>query len=158
MYGIGALASQLLVSEATTRDMRHNTMKAFAIMRSLAIVVAEHLFVQIAEHVKRLNRNVRAFQPALEQAPEVFQSVGMDLAINVLLGVVNRLVSEVLIVEPLIGQKRVCVDRALGLNVSANLGLQVMLAAGWNHNPPNLTPPLRHGHKPQFFFYSALCD
>ena len=49
MYGIGSLASQLLVSETTAGDMRHNTMKAFAIMRQAAIVVAEYLFVQITK-------------------------------------------------------------------------------------------------------------
>jgi hypothetical protein len=44
--------------------MRHDTMKAFAIMRSLAIVVAEHLFVQIAKHVEWFNCNIRALHDA----------------------------------------------------------------------------------------------
>ena len=65
MYGVGSLASQLLVGKAATSDMRHYTMKTFAIMRGLAVVVAEHLFVKIAEHVKRLDCNVRALQTAL---------------------------------------------------------------------------------------------
>lgn len=75
MYGVGALASQLLVSKATASDMRHDTMKAFTIMRRFAVVVAKHLFVEIPEHVERLNRNVRALQTALDKAPEVFQAV-----------------------------------------------------------------------------------
>ncbi len=40
----------------------------------------ESLFVQIAEQVERLNADVRAFDRALEEAPEVFQPVCVDMA------------------------------------------------------------------------------
>src|SRR5882724_175636 len=158
MYGICSFASQLFVSEAATSNMRHDTMKAFAIMCCFAVVVAEYLFVQIAEHMERLYRNVRAFQSALQKAPEVFETVGMNLSINVLFGVVNRLVNEVLIVESLIGEKRIRVDRALGFDMSANLRLQVMSAAIWHDRRSNLSAAFQHAHHSQFVFHSTFGD
>src|SRR5258705_11758676 len=93
MYGIGAFASQLLVSDSTVCDMRHSHLKAVAISNEVlfggAIVVAEYLFVYIAEQVKRLYRNVCPFQSAFEQAPKVFESVGVDLSFDVPLCMVN---------------------------------------------------------------------
>src|SRR6266850_7590070 len=121
MYGIGTLASQLLVGDSTVCDMRHSHLKAVAIsdevLFSGAIVVAEYLLVYVAEQVKRLYRNVRALQSALEQAPKVFQSIGMDLPFNVPFRMVNRFMCKIRI-ESLIGHERVGVDRALGCDVS----------------------------------------
>ena len=131
MYGVGAFASQLLVSEATARDMRHNAMKTFTIMRQLAVVVAEYLFVKIAKHMEWFYRNVRSLESALEKAPKVFESVGVDLSLNIPFRVVNRFVRKVRI-QTLIGHKRIGVDRAFGCDMSANLPLQVMLATRRN--------------------------
>jgi hypothetical protein len=44
--------------------------------------------------VKRLDRDVRAVQPALEQRPEVLKPVGVDLPIDVLDGVIDDAVLE----------------------------------------------------------------
>ncbi len=74
VYGVGSFASQLLVSDSAVCDMMHSHLKMVAISNEVlfggAIVVAEYLFVHIAEQVKRLYRNICAFQPALEQAPK----------------------------------------------------------------------------------------
>ena len=48
-------------------------------------------FVKIPEQVEGLNTNVGAFQRALEQAPEVFQPVRANVAVDVFNGVVNHL-------------------------------------------------------------------
>src|SRR6266404_111418 len=158
MYGIGALASQLFVGEATTSDMRHHTMKALVIMRRLTIVVAEYLLVQVTKHMERFDRNVRALQSALEQAPEVFESICVDLPLNIAFRVVNRLVNKVLIVQSLIRKKGIGVDRALGFDVSANLGLQMMLTTKRNNRRSNLTAALQHAHDGQLVFDPAFRD
>ena len=157
MYGVRSFASQLLVSEATASDMRHYAMKTITIMRQMPIVVAEYLLVQIAKHMERLNRNVRTFQSALEKAPEVFQSVCVNLPINVAFRMVNRLVNEIPI-QSLIRQERIAVDRALRFDVSANLPLQMKLAPERNDSRSNLTAALQHSHDGQLVFDSALCD
>src|SRR6266849_1239593 len=157
MYGIGSLASQFLISEATASDMRHDTMKAFAIMRQVPIVITEYLFVQIAEHVERFHRNIRALKTALEKAPEVFQSVCVNLSVHVALRVVNRLVNEIPI-QSLIRQERIAVDRALRFDVSPNLPLQMILATERNDSGSNLSTALQHAHDGQLVFDSALCN
>ncbi len=52
--------------------------KAKSIVSEFAEVVAEHLLVQIAEQMERFHADISAFQLALEQAPKVFESVGVN--------------------------------------------------------------------------------
>jgi len=92
-------------------------------------VIAEYLFVEISEQVERFHADVGAFQLALEQAPEVFESVGVNLAVNVRFGMVNDLVLESLMLESLIGHERIGVDRTSCFDVSADVGLEQVLFA-----------------------------
>lgn len=123
-----------------------------------AIVVAEHLFVYVAEQMKRLYRNVRALQSALQKAPEVFKAVGVNLAVHVPLRVVNRLVNEVLIVQSLIGKERISVDRALGCDMRPNFRLQMMLAARGDYVGVNLAATLQNTDYCRLVFNAALSD
>jgi len=79
--------------------MTHSHLKAVPIANetvfSRAVIVAEYLFVHVAEQMERLYRNIRTFQTALEKAPEILQTVCVDLPLNVALCVVNRLVRKV---------------------------------------------------------------
>lgn len=83
-------------------------------------VVPKHLFIQIAEQVEWLDRNVGALESSLEKRPEVFHAVCVNLSVNVLLGVVNGLVDEILVQSP-IGKKCIGVDRAASIDVFPNL-------------------------------------
>jgi len=160
MYGIGSFASQLLVSDSAVCDMTPRHLKTVAVSDEMffrrAIVVAEYLFVCVAEQMERLYRYVRAFQSALEQAPEILKSVRVDLPIDVFLGMVNRLVNEVLIVKTLIGHERIGIDRALGGDVSANLSLQVMLAPRGDNVRVNLAAALQNADDRGLVLYSAF--
>src|SRR6266850_487641 len=148
MYGISAFASQLLVSDSTVCDMTHSHLKAVAVSNEAlfggAVVVAEHLFVYIAEQMEPLHPNVPALQIALQKAPEILKAIGVNLAANVPFRMVNRLVGEVLVIQSLIGQERVGVDGATCFDVSANLRLQVMLAASRNDIGVNLAATLKN--------------
>src|SRR5712664_3594390 len=97
--------------------MTHSHMKTVAVANEMvflgAIVVAEHLLVEVSEQVERLDVDVCSLESALEKAPEVFQPVGVNLSVNVAFGMVNRLVNKVLVVQSLIRQKRVSVDGAV---------------------------------------------
>ena len=105
--------------------MTHRHLKTVAIAHETvfrgAIVIPKHLFIKIAEQMKRLNINVSTLQSALEQAPEVFQAIGVDLSVNIMFRMVNRLVNEVLLVQSPIGEQGIGIDRALCFNVRANL-------------------------------------
>src|SRR5882762_3454120 len=108
MYGVGAFASQLLVGDSTVCDMRHSHLKAVAVSNEVlfggAIVVAKYLFVYVAKQMEWLYRNIGAFQSALEQTPKVFESIGVNLSLNVPLRMVNCLVRKIR-VQSLIGHK-----------------------------------------------------
>ena len=87
----------LIPCETLADDPSHGQLEAvevrdlFAIL-SLAEVVAESLFVEIAEEVKRFHANIRATDGPLEQAPIVFKPVRVNLIANVALGVVDDFV------------------------------------------------------------------
>src|SRR5437660_5162327 len=120
-----------------------------------AIVVAKYLLVQVAEEMERFYVNVGALQTALEKAPEVFQTVCMDLPINVALGMVNRLV-HVIAIQTDIGHKRIGINRALCLDVCANVGLQVSLLAGRNDIGVNLPAALQDAHDGRFALHATV--
>ncbi len=63
----------------------------------LPLVVAERLFVEIAEEMERFNANVGAFQAALQKGPEVLDPVGMHIPAHVLFGVIHELMNVILI-------------------------------------------------------------
>jgi hypothetical protein len=117
MYGIGALTSEFLIGDSTIHYMTHYTIKPGRIRNKVlfgcAIVKPEYLFIDIAKKVEWFDAYVRAFQSALEQAPEVFQSVRVGLPIHMAFRMVNNLMGEVLMGQPLIGEQRIGVDRAL---------------------------------------------
>ena len=142
--------------------MTHSHLKTVAISNEVpfggAVVVAEHLFVHITEQVERLYCYVRAFQSALEQAPEVFQSVCVNLPVNVPFRMVYRLMSEALCIQSLIGQERIAVDRALGSNVRPNLRLQMVLAPRRNDIRMNLSAAFKNTENGCLVFDSAFCN
>src|ERR1043166_4870293 len=88
--------------------------------------------------MKWFDVNVGALQTALEQTPEVFQTVRVHLAVYIPFGMVNRFVC-VIAVQSLVRQESISVDRALRFHVCANSGLQFMCPAIWNDTGLNLT-------------------
>lgn len=59
----------------------------------LAVVEPEAFGIQIAEKMERLNRNMRPFDALVEERPEVFEAVRVDVAFCVALRMVDYLVS-----------------------------------------------------------------
>src|SRR5712692_4121047 len=133
-------------------------MKAFAVIQSLPVVVPEYLFVQIPEQMERLDVDVCTLQSALEQAPEILQSVCVNLPVHVALCMVNRLVDEVLMIQSLIRQERVGVDCAFRFDVGANLCLQIMLTARRHNTGAKLSPAFENTHDSGFALYATVCN
>ena len=133
-------------------------MKPFAVIQVRAIVVAEHLFIEIAEQMERFDVHVGSFQSALEKAPEILQAVCMYLPIDIALRVVNRLVNEVLILQSLIGQKRIGVDRTLRFDVRTDSRLQVVLAARGYNAGLNLAATFQNSHDGSLSLHATVCN
>src|SRR6266568_2650406 len=89
----GERAGQALVSQATANDSAKHLHKP-ATIHVLALVVAERFFLDVAVQVERLHADVGTSQCSLQERPEVFDAVGMDVAAHVLVNVVNELVHE----------------------------------------------------------------
>src|SRR5271155_3587712 len=103
-----------------------------------------------------LDANVGSLQLALEQAPEVFHTVGVNLSINVLFGVVDNLVLESLLLESHVGHERIGIDRAASFDVSANIGLQKMFLAIADDSSANLTTAFKNALNSSLVFGTSI--
>ena len=80
---VGVLSGQFGISETLAADLRHSEREALSVVHILAVVVTEHLFVEVAIEMKRFHADIGTMQPALYEAPEVLQRVRVDAAMHV---------------------------------------------------------------------------
>jgi|ERR1700687_1132377 len=132
-------------------------LEAKSIMFQRPEVVAEHLFIEIPEQVKRLDANVGALQSALEQTPEVFESVSVNLSVNVALRMVDNFVPEIFL-EPHVGHERVRVDRAACLHVSVDVGLQRVFFAIRNDHSADFAATFQNAEDRSLVFSASLSN
>jgi hypothetical protein len=116
------LAGGFIPSESFAEDLRRSQFEAVEIVHVFTVVVAESLFVQIAEKMEWFDRNVGAANAALQERPEILKGVGVDVAIHVGYGVVNDLM-RILAFEPIVGKQRIGIKRRTRFNVLADLSL-----------------------------------
>ena len=88
------LARQLAVREAAILGGFHRVQETGLIVL-LPFVEAVSLFVEVSEQMERRAVDVRAFDSALEQRPEIFEAVRVNAVLHVGFRVVNDLVNEV---------------------------------------------------------------
>jgi hypothetical protein len=138
--------------------VRGNVLESQTIVSQFPEVVPEYLFVQVPEEMERLNADIGAFQLALEQAPEVFEAIGVNLPVNVSFGMVNHLMLESLFLESLIGHERIGVDRAARFDVSADVGLQRVLFPVSDYSGANFTTTFQNAHDSGFIFGASLSN
>src|SRR2546428_3186926 len=131
------LASYFHIGQALSEKVRSDMLKASAIVRQFPEVVAKHLFIQIPEQMKRFDAHVGALNAALENAPEIFEAVGMNAALHISASMVNDAVL-VMMLQALIGHERIGINGASGLDILLDLLLQRTLAAIGNHDGANL--------------------
>lgn len=133
-------------------------LEAKSIVSQSTKVVPEHLFIQIPKQVEGFDADICALQLALEQTPKVFESVGVNLSVNVSFRVVDNLMLESLGLESLIGHERICVDRAPRFDVSANVSLQRVLFAIADYGGANFTATFQNAHDGGFVFGASLSN
>src|SRR6266852_1303963 len=123
------LAGQLLVGQASSRRGRQNFREAASVaIPMLALIVAERLLVEVTEQMERLDADVCAFQAALEQRPEILDPVRMDVALDVLLGVIHKLM-DVIFIEAGVGRQFIGEQFRAADHVRPDLFLQGFLLA-----------------------------
>ena len=138
-----ALSGKSIPRQATTSNLRADVREAFRIAQ-LATAVTEALFIKITKQVERLHADIRAVKLAFHQTPKVFHRVRVNIAANILYGVIHN---GVLIVtaQAVVRFKRIAEQRRASLDVLANLAVKFML------------PPVRYGERanvPATLYYS----
>src|SRR5258707_4773328 len=107
--------------------------------------------------MKRLYRNIRARDAALEQRPEVFKAIGVYAAIHILGSVVYDLM-RVFASQSFVGHKRIGIERSASSDMLAYLILQNLLAAARYDRSANLAATLQDSHDCGFVLGASSCD
>jgi len=87
-----ALASQSLGGEALAHDLRNRQFEAVTVVHLFPIVVAEQLLIDIPKQIERLDTDRGAVQAEFQETPEVLDSIGVDIAVDVLDSVIDDVV------------------------------------------------------------------
>jgi hypothetical protein len=93
----------------------------------------------------------------LRETPEVFETVGVDFPVHVTFGVVNDFVNEIL-VESLIGEQRVGVNRAASGDVVTDFSLDSVLPPIRNNADADLPAAFENAHDRSFVFGASFGD
>src|SRR6266446_3786194 len=117
------LASKFGKSKPFPDHLRNGEIEAVSIVHVFAVIEAEHLLIHIAEQMKRFHSNVSTMQPALQQTPEVFESVRVDATANVLFCVIDHVMS-VNVRQFVVGDRIVAIELRPKLNLIQNRVLQ----------------------------------
>src|ERR1019366_1047906 len=94
---------------------------------------------------------------AFQQAPEVFESIGMHPSTNVLNGMVNHLML-VFLFESIIGSKCVCVNCGPSRDMPLYFALKNTLAAIFNYGSSDFPATLQDSHNCGLVFSAGSGD
>src|SRR5688572_24187519 len=106
---------ELLPRQSSAMDICSSADEPLSVS-SPPMVEAECLFVNVAEQVEWLDADIGSMKPTLQETPEVFHGICVDVAANILDGVVNDFV-RVLSFKADVRQKLIGKDCASGLDV-----------------------------------------
>jgi len=77
-------SSQFCIGEALAYYLRYCQRKAICVIQRIVfcctVIVAEYLLCDVAVKVERLYAHIRASQSALEQCPEILDSLSVDVS------------------------------------------------------------------------------
>jgi hypothetical protein len=128
---VGKLARQFVIGETLARDLSGYFEKPVGVF-TFALVESKNLPVKVAEQMERLDRNISAFEAALEKRPEVLNPVRVNLPVNVLPGVVNNLM-DVFLMQTAIAFPSVREELRARLDVVSHFGVKRKLRSVPNH-------------------------
>lgn len=108
--------------------------------------------------MKFFDANVSALESSLEQAPEVFESVGVDATVNVTFGMVNDFMLVIPVLEHVVGREIVGVDRGVRFDVAVNFSLDNVTAASWNHHRTDFSATFKNPEHRSLVLSSSRTD
>ena len=156
------LPDQLLVGETLSYDLGKNGFESKEVARlpgnaGFAVVKAKSLFVNVAEQVEGLNADIGAMDATLQETPEVFRSVGVNLPVNIRYGVVNHLMGEV-VTKTLVRLQGVAVQLRSDFNVLADQIVKFWLATRCYYLRANLSAALQNRRNNRLALSTSTSD
>jgi hypothetical protein len=122
------LTGYLRISKTLPGDLREDGNKPIRVIKWVvfggAIVEAKHLFGHIAVKMKWLDSNISSIQGALQKAPEVIDSLSMNMTTNVLFNMVHGRVNVILRGQVIVARIAVSVDGSAVFDLAENLCLK----------------------------------
>lgn len=114
------------------------------ILESIApMVVAEYLFIEVAEQMEWLDTDIGSTEAALEQTPEVLKPIGVNLSANVAFRMVNDLMGEVRF-QSFVGQQLVGIERRAGADVFPDDLVNLWSPTSLHHFRPDVSATFQH--------------
>ena len=147
--------------QALTEDFADGHIEAVRIIQRIVfgrtVVIAEYLFVKVTKQMEWFDTNVASGDAALQQTPEVFQPVGVNLPVNVFLGVVNDFVG-VFLSQPIVGLQCIRVESRTSFDMLFDGSLQCGLLSVCDYHGANLAAALQCSEHDGFVFAASTSD
>ncbi len=136
-------AGQLGIGKALADDLADYVAKPICIVHRLPIVVAECLFINIAEKMKWFHADIGSSERAFQETPKILQTVGVNVLANIGFGVVDDLVC-VFLVQPNVSHERIGENLGPFLHVVFDDLLYNRFGAFIDHVYPNSLAPFQN--------------
>src|SRR5580658_4780093 len=107
--------------------------------------------------MERFDTNVGSADATFQQAPVVFESVRVNLSVNILNCMVNDLMS-VIGCKAVVGKQEIRIERRSSFNMLTNFRLQEGLLAAGDYHRPNLAAALQDSHNSNLAFRTSPGD
>src|SRR5882724_1382584 len=85
-------SNELRISQSLSNDTGHSLNEPASVI-VFSLVKPKRLLIQIPKQMKRLDVHISPFDAAFEQAPEVFQTVSVNVAFRVALRMIYDIVN-----------------------------------------------------------------
>jgi hypothetical protein len=121
------LSSGFVPGETLPHDLRSGQFQTVEITHVLAVVVARPVRLSI-EQVERFDAYVGSADATLQERPKLFESIGVDVTVDIRDGVINNLM-RVVSRQSFVREQRVGIQRSTSLNVFSDLRLKRFLLA-----------------------------
>src|ERR1022692_4868641 len=107
--------------------------------------------------MKRFNAHIGATNAALQETPEVLQSVCVNTSVNVLDSVIYNLV-RIISGQTIVGTERIGVESRASFDVLANFGLQSVFLPVRYDRGANLPAAFQNSHDSGFVLRASTSD
>lgn len=147
------LAGEFRIGKAFTNDCANTNVKAFRVGH-FAVVKSPGLFVDVAEQMEWLHADISSVQAPLQETPEIFHSVSVNISVYVLNGMIDDGVL-VVCAQSIVRLQFIAEDCCARFDVLTDLRLQFWLASAIYYKRSDIAATFHHSHNHGFIFAAS---